>query len=112
MKSKITFVLVSFIFVLVFNTGSAVAAEIIKNKISFQNEFSPEISGLKVFPNPVRNYKFKVTSDKQIKSIQINNILGQASEIELVKRSGKYFDVLLKDKKQGVYLVIVLFEDN
>jgi len=114
MKTKIPFAVALIISVLILNPLWADESIISGHTdfLSFQNEINPDISDLRIFPNPVRNFKFKVTSEKEIKSIQVSNILGQPTEVELQERSGKYFDVVMKEKKQGIYLIIVFFEDN
>jgi hypothetical protein len=82
------------------------------NSTGFQNELKFVSSELKIFPNPVTDNKFSVSSVKNIEAVQLNNILGQKTEIELFKINEKAFKVTLKDKKQGIYLVTIIFEDK
>jgi len=38
--------------------------------------------------------------------------MGQKTEFELQKKNRNNFNVIFKEKKKGIYLVTVLFDDN
>ncbi|NQU87840.1 MAG: T9SS type A sorting domain-containing protein [Mariniphaga sp.] len=65
-----------------------------------------------MFPNPVKENKFTVSAKKSIKLIRMHNIMGQKTEFELQKKNRNNFNVIFKEKKKGIYLVTVLFDDN
>ena len=79
---------------------------------SFQQDPAISASNLKVYPNPVKNFKFSVSAAKGIHAIQVNNILGQETEVDFIKKGDTLFEVTLKERKQGIYLVTVIFEDQ
>lgn len=78
----------------------------------FQQDLSTAASALKVYPNPVKNYKFTVSANRDILSIKVNNILGQETEVDLVKKADRLYEVSMKERKQGIYLVTVIFGDQ
>lgn len=45
-------------------------------------------------------------------AVQLNNIVGQKTEIEISAKTPESFEVILKEKKKGIYLVTVVFEDR
>jgi hypothetical protein len=114
MKKQILFLFIIFLWATsVLNANSVgIQSENSLNSVGFQNELKFISSELKIFPNPVTDDKFSVSSLKNIETIQLNNILGQKTEIELFKINEKAFKVTLKDKKQGIYLVTIIFEDK
>ncbi|MBN1821489.1 MAG: T9SS type A sorting domain-containing protein [Prolixibacteraceae bacterium] len=78
----------------------------------FQENESVETAGLKVYPNPVKENKFTVSAEKVLKEIELHNILGQKTKIEVTKLSLFKFSVLMNEKKKGIYLVTVIFDDD
>lgn len=67
---------------------------------------------LKIFPVPVKDNSFSVTSEKEISMIRITNIIGQ--EIYRSKFPSPVLTtrILLDNPQRGFYLVTVLFTDN
>lgn len=83
----------------------------ISPEVGYQNEVKPALD-LKIFPNPITGSKFSVTAGKEIISVELVNIVGQKSEVELKIKSAGSAEVILKNRKQGVYLVTVKFTDE
>lgn len=71
----------------------------------------PIEKNIHIFPNPVTGNKFSIQSGKKIKEIKLANILGQETKIEYQKKQNE-IEVQLLDKKQGIYIVTILFEEN
>jgi hypothetical protein len=69
-------------------------------------------AALKIFPVPVKENSFTVTSEREITMIRITNIIGQ--EIYRNKQSLPVFTtrVFLDAPQRGMYLVTVYFTDN
>jgi hypothetical protein len=69
-------------------------------------------SEVKIFPVPVKENSFTVTSEREITLIKITNIIGQ--EVYRNKYSVPLFStrVLLNTPQRGMYLVTILFTDN
>ena len=88
------------------NDSSATASSIIQNEINSEN------ARMKIFPNPVKENKFRVQSSDPIKEIHLHNIAGQESRIQLQRNSESDVQVRLTDKKPGIYLVTVIFENK
>jgi hypothetical protein len=67
---------------------------------------------LKIYPVPVKENSFTVTSEREITMIRITNIIGQ--EIYRNKQSLPVFTtrVFLDAPQRGMYLVTVYFTDN
>ncbi len=75
-------------------------------------DFQQNTLTTKVFPNPVTTNKFHVSSQKNIGTIRLSNILGQQTEINSLKKNPGLIEVTLKNRKQGIYLVTIIFEDK
>jgi len=84
--------------------GAAGRGEIVSNKT--------DLSGLKIFPVPVKDNNFTVSAEKEITNIKITNIIGQ--EVYRQKFSVAVYStkVILENQQRGVYLVTVLFSDQ
>jgi hypothetical protein len=69
-------------------------------------------AALKIFPVPVRENNFTVTSVSDITMIRITNIIGQ--EVFKTKYSNPVLStqVNLKNPQRGMYLVTITFTDN
>lgn len=69
-------------------------------------------AALKIYPVPVKENSFTVTSEKEITMIRITNIIGQ--EIYRNKQSLPVYTtkVYLDSPQRGMYLVTVYFTDN
>jgi hypothetical protein len=80
--------------------------------VLFQNNIDNLSSGLKIYPNPVTGKMFRVSATKSIIAVHLNNILGQKADVNSIKRGDTNFEINLKNRKQGIYLVTVIFEDK
>lgn len=69
-------------------------------------------SELKIFPVPVKENNFTVTSVREIAMIKITNIIGQ--EVYRAKFPTPVFttQVFLSNPQRGMYLVTVIFTDD
>jgi len=76
----------------------------------FQEELPLPETGLKIFPNPVKENKFTISAQETIKEIHICNIMGQKTDFSLQNKDENIFHVIFNHKKQGIYLVTVIFE--
>jgi len=70
------------------------------------------VSSLKVYPNPVKDDQFRVSSDKSIQRISITNMLGQTIKDDIY--ANPVFDqhISLMDAKNGVYILNVNYIDG
>ena len=83
------------------------------NKSSFsqiQNAYAD--SKLNVFPNPVTQNSFQVTSENEIETITTINMLGQGALVEISKIGPSHFTVIFKKKVPGIYLVTITYADK
>jgi hypothetical protein len=95
-------------------SASAIASQPVgqtAEKIEFQDEIKP-VTELKIFPNPVTGNKFSVAAGKEIVSVELVNIVGQKSAVEVAIKSAGLVEVTFKNRKQGVYLITVKFTDD
>lgn len=69
-------------------------------------------SNLRIFPVPVKENNFTVTSEKEISIIRVTNIIGQ--EIYRSRFSAPVLTtrIFLDTPQRGFYLVTVIFADN
>jgi hypothetical protein len=67
---------------------------------------------LKIYPVPVKENNFTVTSEKEISMIRITNIIGQ--EVYRSRFSSPVLTtrIYLDNPQRGFYLVTILFADN
>lgn len=71
-----------------------------------------EQPSLRIYPVPVKENNFHVTSEKEISLIRVTNIIGQ--EIYKNKFSPPVMttQVYLTNTQRGMYLVTIIFSDN
>jgi hypothetical protein len=69
-------------------------------------------SELKIFPVPVKENNFTITSVREFRQIRITNIIGQEILREEYPTPLLSVQVILNSPQRGVYLVAVLFPDN
>jgi len=67
---------------------------------------------LNIYPNPVTDEQFTVSSDKMIKSIQLYDLIGQLIYSENYNTPISKTEVAISEKFHGIYLVTVTFENN
>jgi calcineurin-like phosphoesterase len=65
-----------------------------------------------IYPVPVRDNSFTVTSDKEISAIKITNIIGQDIFMEKYNSPILTMKIILENAKRGMYLVVITFSDN
>ncbi len=65
-----------------------------------------------IYPVPVRDNSFTITSDKEISSIKITNIIGQDIFMEKYNSPILTIKIILENAKRGMYLVVITFSDN
>ena len=83
----------------------------IKNNTNNHSSIHDE-NDLKIFPNPVKENRFQILSQKNIEFVELTNILGQKEHFEKTMLSPTHIEVIFQDKKDGVYLIMVVFEDS
>ena len=81
--------------------------------VSSINE-EPTITGdVSVYPNPAGNvFYIQINNNKQIKSIQIFNALGQLIEPSIIKKSSHLFQINTQQLAKGNYIVEIRFNDE
>jgi hypothetical protein len=67
---------------------------------------------LRIFPNPVVDEQFSVTSNVKMKSLEVFNIIGKEIYRETLTVPAKETKVTIGQRDRGVYLVKVVFVDN
>jgi hypothetical protein len=67
---------------------------------------------LSIYPVPVKDNSFTVTSDREISSIKITNIIGQDIFMEKYNTPILTIKIVLENAKRGMYLVVINFTDN
>lgn len=72
-------------------------------------EKEPEI---KIFPVPVINSRFTITSDLPFKFVRVTNIIGQEIAREKLVFPVKRKEIELQGNEKGIYLVTIELEDK
>ena len=67
---------------------------------------------LNIFPVPVRENNFTISSDREISNIKITNIIGQDIFRARFNNPQTITKVILDNPKRGIYLVTVFFSDG
>jgi hypothetical protein len=81
------------------------------NSMVFEN--SPvEDNNTKIFPVPVTNNRFTITSDKEFTFVRLTNIIGQETTREKFSYPRKRPEISFSNAQKGIYLVIIEFEDK
>ncbi|MEE4215653.1 MAG: T9SS type A sorting domain-containing protein [Bacteroidales bacterium] len=81
------------------------------NSMVFEN--SPvEDNNTKIFPVPVTNNRFTITSDKEFTFVRLTNIIGQETTREKFSYPRKRAEISFSNAQKGIYLVIIEFEDK
>ncbi len=82
-----------------------------ETKSVIENSFE-EDNNTKIFPVPVTNNHFTITSDKAFTFIRLTNIIGQETKREKFNYPRKRAEINFPDVQKGIYLVTIQFEDN
>ena len=76
-------------------------------------ENSPvEDNNTKIFPVPVTNNRFTITSDKEFTFVRLTNIIGQETTREKFSYPRNRAEISFSNAQKGIYLVIIVFEDK
>ncbi len=67
---------------------------------------------LSIFPNPVVDEQFSISSNMKMKSVQVFNIIGNEILRETLALPAKEANIVIGPKESGVYLVKVVFANN
>ncbi|HUS85744.1 MAG TPA: T9SS type A sorting domain-containing protein [Bacteroidales bacterium] len=67
---------------------------------------------LKIFPVPVLNNRFTVTSDKSFVSIRMTNIIGQEVTREKFNFPQYRTEITFTNAEKGIYLITIEFDDK
>lgn len=93
-------------------TGQAVEKDINDQKnIAFENSLE-ENTNTKIFPVPVTNNRFTITSDKAFTYVRLTNIIGQETTREKYNYPRNRAEITFSDVQKGIYLVTIEFEDK
>ncbi|MDZ7740058.1 MAG: T9SS type A sorting domain-containing protein [Bacteroidales bacterium] len=66
----------------------------------------------KIFPVPVINNRFTITSDKEFIFVRLTNIIGQETTREKFSNPRKRAEISFSEVQKGIYLVIIQYEDK
>jgi calcineurin-like phosphoesterase len=69
-------------------------------------------ANVNIYPVPVRENSFTITSNKEISSIRITNIIGQDIFMTRYNSPVLTTKIILENTKRGMYLVVIIFSDN
>jgi hypothetical protein len=67
---------------------------------------------LNIYPVPVRDNSFTITSDKEISYIKITNVIGQDIFRSRYNTPQTISKVVLDNPQRGIYIVSITFGDN
>jgi hypothetical protein len=109
MKQYLLFFVLLFFTLVSYGQRDSVAVSKQSVKGYMLNEAEVNIS---IYPVPVRDNSFTITSDKEITSIKITNIIGQDIFMEKYNTPIVTIKITLENTKRGMYLVVINFSDN
>lgn len=75
-------------------------------------ETENEDTSLKIFPVPVTNSRFTITSDKAFEFVRMTNIIGQETTREKFSYPRNRAVISFSDARKGIYIVIIRYEDK
>jgi len=81
------------------------------NSVVFENP-AEEDNNTKIFPVPVTNNRFTITSDKEFTFVRLTNIIGQETTREKFSYPRKRAEISFSNAQKGIYLVIIEFKDR
>jgi len=82
-----------------------------ENKALIENSLN-EDTNTKIFPVPVTNNRFTITSDKAFVFVRLTNIIGQETTRERYNYPRNRAEISFSDVQKGIYLVTIQFEDK
>ncbi len=71
-----------------------------------------EDANTKIFPVPVINNRFTISSDKEFIFVRLTNIIGQETTREKFSNPRKRAEISFPEVQKGIYLVIIQYEDR
>lgn len=71
-----------------------------------------EDTNTKIFPVPVTNNRFTITSDKAFTFVRLTNIIGQETTREKYNYPRNRAEISFSNVQKGIYLVTIEFEDK
>lgn len=66
----------------------------------------------KIFPVPVINNRFTITSDKSFTFVRLTNIIGQETTRVKYSTARNRADITFSQVQKGIYLVYIEYEDK
>ncbi len=105
---SILLTLLSSSFIFSQNTEKAAGSE---NRILLQDQGEGD-TNTKIFPVPVINNRFTITSDKAFVFVRLTNIIGQETTREKYNYPRRRTEISFTDVQKGIYLVTIEFEDK
>ena len=82
-----------------------------ENKAMIESSLN-EDTNTKIFPVPVTNNRFTITSDKAFVFVRLTNIIGQETTRERYNYPRTRAEISFSDVQKGIYLVTIQFEDK
>ncbi|HOP00013.1 MAG TPA: T9SS type A sorting domain-containing protein [Bacteroidales bacterium] len=70
------------------------------------------ISSISIYPNPVRESYFNISSKADISSVKVTNIIGQDIFKEKFSTPESPLRIILNNPKRGMYLVTIILGDG
>jgi len=108
-KFLLIIIVLPFYFNLFAQEGSAKSAIGGMENTIVEQEEQPNI---KIFPVPVFEGRFTITSDKAFISVRMTNIIGQEITRERFYYPRNRAEIVFQGAEKGIYLVTIEFEDN
>lgn len=93
------------------NTGNNTGEEGQAKEIIITNA-EDEDANTKIFPVPVVNNRFTITSDKEFTFVRLTNIIGQETKREKFRYPRKRAEIIFPEVQKGIYLVTIQYEDR
>ncbi len=82
-----------------------------ENSAIIENSFE-EDTNTKIFPVPVTNNRFTITSDKEFTFVRLTNIIGQETTRQKYNYPRNRAEITFSNAQKGIYLVTIEFEDK
>jgi len=82
-----------------------------EKSVIIENSFE-EDTNTKIFPVPVTNNRFTITSDKGFTFVRLTNIIGQETTREKYNYPRNRTEITFSNAQKGIYLVTIEFEDK
>lgn len=71
-----------------------------------------EDTNTKIFPVPVTNNRFTISSDKKFNLVRLTNIIGQETTRKKFNYPRKRAEITFSPAQKGIYLVTIQYEDK